>query len=207
MGLNILLLLANLAVIEPWRRRRLVREVRSALEENALQTNAKITAVTEASAAAGSTATAEKSVVEDVVVDQVADAVGPTVHEVEEATAGAVTEPDKVADDSEAAADTALVVGEALPEEAADQTIPDVSLEEVAETISAAAPEVVEKLEPRTWQELLEEQWAHYRKVFQDLFSDRQMTVKRVDMTAVALESAAAGVALMGLLVVLLNPR
>jgi len=34
MGLNILLLLANVVAIEPWRRRRLVKEFRSALEEH-----------------------------------------------------------------------------------------------------------------------------------------------------------------------------
>jgi len=34
MGVNILLLLATLVVIEPWRRRRLVREIRRTLEEN-----------------------------------------------------------------------------------------------------------------------------------------------------------------------------
>ena len=36
MGVNILLLLANVVILEPWRRRRLVREVRSALEEHKL---------------------------------------------------------------------------------------------------------------------------------------------------------------------------
>ncbi|KAF2838667.1 hypothetical protein M501DRAFT_934616 [Patellaria atrata CBS 101060] len=35
MGFNIFLLLASLAIIEPWRRRRLVKEIRSALDEKA----------------------------------------------------------------------------------------------------------------------------------------------------------------------------
>ncbi len=46
-----------------------------------------------------------------------------------------------------------------------------------------------------------------FRKTVRDMFSDRQITLRRVDLTAVALEGAAAGFALVGLVVILLRPR
>ena len=46
-----------------------------------------------------------------------------------------------------------------------------------------------------------------FRETFRDMFSERQITVRRVDLTTVALEGAAAGFALVGLVVILLRPR
>lgn len=45
------------------------------------------------------------------------------------------------------------------------------------------------------------------RQAFRDMFSEREITVRRVDLTTVALEGAAAGFALVGLVVILLRPR
>ncbi|KAL8694835.1 MAG: hypothetical protein Q9218_000594 [Villophora microphyllina] len=49
--------------------------------------------------------------------------------------------------------------------------------------------------------------YKHLRDSFKDLFSDRQVSVRRWDLTALALEGAAAGMAVVGLLAVLLRPR
>lgn len=46
-----------------------------------------------------------------------------------------------------------------------------------------------------------------FRETFRDVFSDRQITLRRVDLTKVALEGAAAGFALVGVVVILLRPR
>lgn len=54
-------------------------------------------------------------------------------------------------------------------------------------------------LAPRTFQLIKESIW--------DLFSDRQICLRRIDLTNTALEGAAAGLACAGLLVLLLRPR
>lgn len=46
-----------------------------------------------------------------------------------------------------------------------------------------------------------------FRETFRDVFSDRQITLRRVDLTKVALEGAAAGFALVGLVMILLQRR
>lgn len=48
---------------------------------------------------------------------------------------------------------------------------------------------------------------ASYRETFRDMFSERQIILRRVDLTKVALEGAAAGFALVGLVILLLRPR
>lgn len=45
------------------------------------------------------------------------------------------------------------------------------------------------------------------RESFRDMFSERQMTIRRKDMTTAMLEGTAAGVALVGVVVLLLRPR
>ncbi|KAL9125136.1 MAG: hypothetical protein Q9217_005612 [Psora testacea] len=45
------------------------------------------------------------------------------------------------------------------------------------------------------------------REALRDMFSERQIVLRRVDVTTAALEGAAAGVAFVGLLVLLLRPR
>ncbi|KAL8737548.1 MAG: hypothetical protein Q9181_001562 [Wetmoreana brouardii] len=50
--------------------------------------------------------------------------------------------------------------------------------------------------------------YKHLKDTFKDLFSDRQVSVRRWDLTALALEGAAAGMAVVGLIaVLLLRPR
>lgn len=45
------------------------------------------------------------------------------------------------------------------------------------------------------------------REIVRDMFSEREITIRRVDLTTAMLEGTAAGVALVGLLVLLLRPR
>lgn len=199
MGLNIFLLLANLVLFEPWRRRRLVREVRVALEENALATNEKITAAT---------STARPAI--EAVVDDVVEPAGEKMDKVEEVVAETVAEPVQGVDDGEAVGETALAAGEVLPEEAVNvvsETIPEAMSEAIPETISNVLPEATKRKEAQSWQERVEERWQYWKTVVQDLFSDREVNLKRVDVTTVALESAAAGMAVMGFLILLFNPR
>ena len=45
------------------------------------------------------------------------------------------------------------------------------------------------------------------RNAFHDMFSDRQIVLRRVDLTTASLEGAAAGVAFVGVIVLLLRPQ
>ncbi|KAL8702838.1 MAG: hypothetical protein Q9201_003978 [Fulgogasparrea decipioides] len=49
--------------------------------------------------------------------------------------------------------------------------------------------------------------YKHLKDTFKDLFSDRQVSVRRWDLTALVLEGAAAGMAAVGLIAMLLRPR
>jgi sensitive to high expression protein 9 len=174
MGLNIFLLLGTLIIIEPWRRRRLVKEIRRTLEEN--QVAAPILSL-------------------PMIAEQV----------------DAVSEPDVVPVELIAIPEPGFSV---VPEEAL--VIPSGGIEaahtngsestSVPEYDSAIIPEAVavnlQGPPERTWWNL-----DHCQSCVQDLFSESSISVRKVDVTTIALEGFAAGVALMGLLIVLFKPR
>ncbi|GAB7346874.1 hypothetical protein MBLNU459_g1955t1 [Dothideomycetes sp. NU459] len=204
MGLNIFLLLANLVIIEPWRRRRLVREVRSALEENAnanapapaAPALAAVPTVDEAPSAAA--AVAEKV---ETVIDKVAEPVEAALETMEADAAATVPQSMDEVDDGKAAGKIALAAGEVLPAEAvevAPSNLSQVPEEPVRKGIKVAVVDSWGKLN-NTWKDI--------QIYVQDLFSERQVTLKQVDVTTVALQGAAAGVTLMGFLFVLLRSK
>ena len=49
--------------------------------------------------------------------------------------------------------------------------------------------------------------WEGIRETLRDMFSEQQISVRRVDLTTAMLEGAAAGVAFVGMIVLLLRPR
>jgi len=59
----------------------------------------------------------------------------------------------------------------------------------------------------RFWSGSWSSTWTLYRAYWADLFSERSVDLRKVDVTATALEGAAAGAAAMGLLFVLFRPR
>jgi sensitive to high expression protein 9, mitochondrial len=83
--------------------------------------------------------------------------------------------------------------------------------------IAQAAVEEVAQMEPTPVEELPTGQsaftepasgYAYYKEAFRELFSEKKvLTVTQKDLTTVALEGAAGGAALTGLLLVLLRPR
>jgi len=99
----------------------------------------------------------------------------------------------------------------------------DVASEEIAATPLQIQPEVLAVVEEVTASETQTpdppskatsptvssppSKFEAYKEALQDLFSERQIVVRQRDLTNVALEGAAAGVALVGVLVVLLRPR
>ncbi|KAI5193650.1 hypothetical protein E4T39_08856 [Aureobasidium subglaciale] len=210
MGLNIFLLLANLVIFEPWRRRRIVREIKTALDEKTTMAPPALAPAVEAEVdkvvepAGQPLEKLEEQVIET--VEAAAEAMPKTVAEV-----APDAQPEAMAASEVMAGETALAAGEVLPEEAVEISDPIAEINEVAEK---AVEEPIQQPEPQNWEErfnlwkeILSAKLALYKAKLQDLFSERQVTVKRIDVTTIALEGAAAGVAMVGLLWALLNTR
>ena len=104
---------------------------------------------------------------------------------------------------------TPLATGEVLPEEAVD----------VEETPMIAPP--AEKVNPweswesfqkaiRIYWDLVQTstrmRWQSYQRLFQDLFSERPVTLKQVEVTTIAVEGAVSGLVALGLVFALLDP-
>jgi sensitive to high expression protein 9 len=149
MGVNILLLLVTMGIVEPWRRKRMVREIKAALEERM---------TSPVPVAAPATAVTPEATPEQVK---------------EEKTEEAVVE--------ELVEQMQLAVVEGVP---------------TTESISSETPPAPSFAEPQT----LEERVA-------DLFSERVVSVRQRDISAVVLEAAAAGGLIAAMFIALLRPR
>lgn len=162
MGLNILLLLANVVAIEPWRRRRLVREFRSALEEHkAHSANATNLAAVEA---------------------DIYDAVGPVDNLLES------LEEEMSATDADATEmDTNGATSEGKGPEQVQEPVID---------IQGHSPVAPDRLSIKRLKTTLE-----------DMFSDRIIQTRRVDMTTATLQGIVFGSAVAGLISFLLRQR
>jgi len=169
MGVNIFLLLGTLVLIEPWRRKRMVKEIRKALEEkNAVP-------VTLAVAAAPAMQTIEKEIDEvvepEITLDSVQDA--PLDH----------------------SSQTTAPITSVQIEAKADEDTPILSISDVVDEPPFESP-------PQPTPSVLEG-WKFY---VQELFSKQTVTVRKVDVTTIALEGLVIGATLVGLLVALLRP-
>jgi sensitive to high expression protein 9, mitochondrial len=167
MGVNILLLLANVVVIEPWRRRRMVREIKKSLDENTAAAAAIALAQPVAAAPAPSPPLAVMEITQPVAVEEEIDN---------------IIEP----------------------------VVPLEQLESVAAAISAAEREVEEKqVVPEEISPAEGQQWSKegLKAQVQYLFSEQKISMRRVDVTMIAIEAASAGAALVGIFVALLRPR
>ncbi|KAK0274517.1 sensitivity to high expression protein she9 [Friedmanniomyces endolithicus] len=181
MGVNIMLLLAQILIFEPYRRRKIVRDMKAALEEKTVHVAAPSLAPSPATE----------------VVKQVHEVVGPASTQAEGTNIAA--EPSDLPQDpvevllghEAEAVPTLPAASEGLPEEVVGdaQRLAQVSPDE---QIAGLAPESTAQT---------------YAELFYDLFSERLIQMKQVELTTVALQGTAAGVAAMGLIFVLLRPK
>ncbi|QDS73233.1 hypothetical protein FKW77_003919 [Venturia effusa] len=185
MGFNILLLLTTTAVIEPWRRKRMVKEIKKALEEQHL-----LRTVPDVAPATGTLIEKE--------IDQAVEPAGVPLE--------AVAEVLDVKTPVEPITPTVTPVEEIKVEESALPTMEEPPIPMKDGTILASDPVSETAASPNILNhgKLSAEQIKHQIK---DLFSDKPVTVRKVDVTAVALEGVAVGAALVGLLMVLIKPR
>jgi sensitive to high expression protein 9 len=199
MGVNIFLLLLSLAILEPWRRRRMVREIKDTLE--AQQKVAMEAAAAPALVAVGApTVTHQNLAAAEEVIDR---AIEPTEVFVEAAAPAVVEEVVKESPSAgtvEPAPIEPEVVPIAMPQSAFDpQSEPTVSaavpvMAEEAEVEPQESTNVPEEVTPsqdmysklETWQEK-----ATF--IAQDIVSDRVISMPRIDYTTAILQGAAAG--------------
>ena len=122
---------------------------------------------------------------------------GTTLREMEDRQRTPVATADTIEDAQVAAA---IGVEEKLPE----SHIPmQVELPESIQDTEVAAASLVKAADPMTSMSTLQRLKARV----QDMFSEQQITVRRVDLTTAMMEGAAAGVTFVGVLVFLLRPR
>ncbi|TKA38693.1 hypothetical protein B0A54_08655 [Friedmanniomyces endolithicus] len=178
MGVNIMLLLAQILIFEPYRRQKIVRDMKAALDEKTLHVAAPSPAA---------------EVVKQV---QEAEPAGNLVEGTNVAAELSTVPEDSVEvllGDGAEAVPTLLAASDGLVEGAIGDTrhLAQVS-ESPNEQIAGLAPKSIAQT---------------YTELFYDLFSERVIQMKQVELTTVALQGTAAGVATMGLLFVLLRPK
>lgn len=193
MGVNIFLLLLSLAVLEPYRRKRMVREIKNTLEaqqkvalEAAATTPAPAATLPAMSAVkqettaveASSPASVEPAVVSNTLV--AGDAAPPVVEVVP------VGMPAKTSELSSGAATPAY-------------TRP-VSQEEIQATLHNVIEDTIPIQQPRAWHEKIS-------AVAHDVVSDRVISIRRIDYTAAVLQGAAAGAVITAAVIAMLRPN
>ncbi|KAI5362734.1 hypothetical protein Slin14017_G064150 [Septoria linicola] len=187
MGFNIILLLANIVIFEPYRRKKIAKDVKGLLDEKTLTGTG--TVVVEGKDQGTQTDAVELKELEDFEALKKAEQEQPLY-----ALLTAKKSESKKTDSSPIAS------GEMLPLEASEVigAVPGVS-EEIAQDKTAVTQHEVSRTGQTTWE--------HYQETFRDLFSDRVISMRKVDITNIALQGAASGFAIMGLLFVLLRPK
>lgn len=203
MGLNIFLLLATMIVIEPWRRRRMVREIKNTLEaQQAIYQPAAVVPSLPAVPLAESSTAATSTTPVEIEKEPEPVEITPTSPIVAEAAE----------EENIARPDTAVISGpgsmssisEATTEPMEDRsyTAPTSGEQPVAITIETLEAEIQDK--PRTTFETWQEK-AKY--IAQDIISERTISMRRVDYTAAILQGAAAGAVITAAIVAMIIGR
>ncbi|KAF9694677.1 hypothetical protein EKO04_007412 [Ascochyta lentis] len=216
MGVNIFLLLLSLLILEPWRRRRMVREIKGALEaqQMAAETTPAPALATAHVAAnpvtevpvAEKTAPASKTAVPEVAIEKAVEptsthaqtmssvANGPNVDE--SPTAG-TEEPIHITDEDGTKIGNII---EEVIEPVIDPAVPGAA-PLLAEDVKASPQETVDiQKEAREPVSTGEKVWAKLglwqskaAVIAEDIVSDRPISMRRVDFTTAILQGAAAG--------------
>ncbi|EDU41944.1 mitochondrion biogenesis protein She9 [Pyrenophora tritici-repentis] len=203
MGVNIFLLLLSLAILEPWRRKRMVREIKTVLE-----TQQKV-AMDAASVTAPVAAIAPASVPIDTVIEQAPTAAPTPSAIVEEAVEESPTAETLATDPVEPeiipepitetfvdpAPESATSEPELLNQEEAAMTP-----EERIAVEKEAAPSREPHRKFATWQEK-----ATF--IAQDIVSERVISMRRIDYTTAILQGAAAGAVIAATIISMLRPN
>ncbi|PKX97341.1 putative mitochondrion biogenesis protein (She9) [Aspergillus novofumigatus IBT 16806] len=198
MGVNVLLFLIFQVAVEPWRRKRLVK----GFEEKVIEAIEKEKAINH---------------IEILKPQPALTATSPSLkEEAAEPTPTSTASEDTLTSDENAPAAT----DEAITSESvvwdSDPTptiVTNITPETATETTEDSAPKnaMTNVVEPRKshLSRILPPPPSldSWRQTLNELFSDRSMVITQRDLTTVALQSAAAGAAIMGLVIALIRPR
>ncbi|KAL1999834.1 hypothetical protein VTN02DRAFT_3908 [Thermoascus thermophilus] len=179
MGVNVLLFLIFQVAVEPWRRQRLVKGFEEKVIEAIEKENSILRARAEEQGAAAAAATATPSTI-----------------------IPATTAPDAPAEVDTQAAVTASPGEPSSVILSSEETESDLATTPSQTNLPPAEEPWPSQLSPATV--LSVEAW---RNTLHDLFSERRIAISQRDLTTVAIESAAAGAAVMGLLIAIFRPR
>jgi sensitive to high expression protein 9 len=185
MGVNIFLLLAQIIFFEPYRRRKIVREMKAALDERSMVGPGLVQATAAPGVVAQVESTEQAKAVPIEVVEPEAKAEPVVLVEQPADTITPVEVTPEVVEATPIVADEAVLVNDILPSEPVPESI-------------------WKQLEQATsW----EQRFEISKAAVLDLFSDRHVQLKQVDVTTIALQGAASGIATMGVLFLLLRPN
>ncbi|KAH7398469.1 Mdm33 family-domain-containing protein, partial [Pyrenochaeta sp. MPI-SDFR-AT-0127] len=213
MGVNIFLLLLSLAILEPWRRRRMVREIKNALEAHKLAIEAPLVSASTVTATT-TPAVAPVSAQQDLAIAEekldkpieaeMAPADGSPAAPIVEQSPAIETDDALLANPSstpDAVLDSILeptiepAVPGAAPLVADDAEIPPQESINIAEEVSESGG-IRGRLE--AWQKAA-------TAVAQDVISDRTITLRRIDYTTAILQGAAAGAVITAAIIAMLR--
>lgn len=182
MGVNVLLFLIFQVAVEPWRRQRLVK----GFEEKVIEAIEKENSILRARAEEQSTAATTPYTI----IPATTPPATPAEVDTQAAATASPGEPSSVIPSSE---ETESLLA---------TTPSETNLPPAEESHQPAAEPWPSQLSPATVFSV--EAW---RNTLHDLFSERRIAISQRDLTTVAIESAAAGAAVMGLLIAMFRPR
>ncbi|KAJ4990327.1 She9/Mdm33 family protein [Stagonosporopsis vannaccii] len=219
MGVNIFLLLLSLLILEPWRRRRMVREIKTALEaQKAVAEASSIATPATAYAAANpvtepsvpqpalTTTTVQNPVEPDAAADKIVEPAAVSVQattlttsepSIDESPTAGTEDPLRVTDED------GTQIGNVIDEVAVptiDSTVPGAA--PLTSASIAASPQVTIDIQEQAQMPIStsDKIWAKLglwqsraAVIAEDIVSDRPISMRRVDFTTAVLQGAAAG--------------
>ena len=190
MGVNIFLLLAQIIFFEPYRRRKIVREMKAALDERTMVGSGPVQTALAPEVTAQAAPAEQPNEVPDKVVETEAK-VEPVV--LVEQPVDPITPATEVPETTEV-----------TPVIAHEVQVAEIASSDVLQESSVLQESIWKQLERATsW----EQRFELSKAAVLDLFSDRHVQLKQVDVTTIALQGAASGIATVGLLFLLLRPN
>ncbi|KAH8728709.1 Mdm33 family-domain-containing protein [Phaeosphaeriaceae sp. PMI808] len=186
MGVNIFLLLLSLAILEPWRRRRMVREIKSTLEAHKVATEA---APTSSSAPTALITLEQNNDVAQDKTDIVTDATDTALKSAAPVVLDGELPTPTLSTDVKT---TGTTTSPFVPDEIEPPPQPIIDVAEVP-------PPSPHPQEPETWRSRIA--WT-----MQDVVSERVILIRRIDYTTAILQGAAAGAVITAALIALWRP-
>jgi sensitive to high expression protein 9 len=197
MGVNVLLFLIFQIAVEPWRRKRLVK----GFEEKVIEAIEKEKAINhieilKPQPALTSTSLSPKEEASGTASTSTASEDSLTTNENTPAATDEAITSEPVVWDSDP---TPTIVTNITPETATETTEDSASNNTTINVLEPSKSHLSRILPPPSL-----DSW---RQTLNELFSDRSIAITQRDLTTVSLQSAAAGAAIMGLVIALIRPR